>query len=462
MANSTALTELKNSLQADTFKAKFEDVNGLEMDFKREVGFAMQALNKNNYLAGADRNSILESVYNVALTGLTLNPMLDQACLVPRKVKGVLKCTLEPTYKGMITKMIDLGQATDVYAHVVYDTCEFDLLYGTEQGIHHKPHFALGKPKGNEIGAYAVAVLPGGEKKYEFLTKERLDDIMKTSESWKSDQKKGTNYSLWTGPHREEMMKKSAVKALWKYMPKNQVAEQFGKVIQLDNEGESYSMNSAMQQEAAQQKQNKAQNMITKATEKVAAKQKPETVQFEDVAEAPQEGTVSPQTHELAEKAPDPQPEPETPSGHVYSDKFLDDYCELDDLKEICDRMQIDWQTRMDGQRTTKKSLRELIILAQEHNRFDPQPVELIDKKEQQEANAPASPEIDFSGIEPLSEDGTRMLGKAHALLMVLEENGHSQDAINSMITAQGLPFADAEDLAQRCGVDVLGEIFNA
>ncbi len=232
----STLAVIKSKIQTPAVLAKFEEVNSLGLDFKREVGFALQHLAKNTYLQKADPNSILTAVYNVALTGLSLNPVLAQAYLVPRKVKGTLLCSLDVSYQGLISKLIDTGQATDVYAHVVYEGDEFEYDMSRNKVVKHQPYWLVGNEKGNEIAAYAIAVLPNGDLKAEVKPMAYINSVADASESVKSDRKNNTKYSPWNGAFREEMVKKTMVKQLWKYMPKNQKALAMANVLDVENE----------------------------------------------------------------------------------------------------------------------------------------------------------------------------------------------------------------------------------
>ena len=52
--------------------------------FDTELSFALQHINRNNQLKKATAASNIMAVLNVAQTGLSLNPMLKYAYLVPR------------------------------------------------------------------------------------------------------------------------------------------------------------------------------------------------------------------------------------------------------------------------------------------------------------------------------------------------------------------------------------------
>lgn len=259
--------------------------NNFKMDLGREMGFAFQIFQANEYLQKATPESIIKAVTNVVLTGLTLNPVLQQACLVPRNKKGIVECCLEPMYQGLITIMCDNGQAVDVYAHVVYAKDRLEIGLGTEKKLEHVPYYYFGvseKDRGNEIGAYAVAVLPNGSKKFEFVPIERINQIMQTSESYKSEKEGKVKSSIWTGPHRAEMLRKTAIKALFKYMPKSNYSERVAKTIEIDNDAHGFAKLEAPEKTligsgdkpamVIDQANNKKADAVLKSADKAAAK----------------------------------------------------------------------------------------------------------------------------------------------------------------------------------------------
>lgn len=70
---------------------------------------------------GATTTSKLQAVFNVALTGLTLNPTLKLAYLVPRynNASRELEVHLEPSYQGLVKLVTDTGSAKSVSSQVV-------------------------------------------------------------------------------------------------------------------------------------------------------------------------------------------------------------------------------------------------------------------------------------------------------------------------------------------------------
>ena len=92
-----------------TARDSFEKANEYNMNFAREANFALQILEGNKYLQGSKPESIRNAIVNVSLTGLTLNPALKYAYLVPRKIGSDLHCILDISYIGMIKLLTDAG-----------------------------------------------------------------------------------------------------------------------------------------------------------------------------------------------------------------------------------------------------------------------------------------------------------------------------------------------------------------
>ncbi|MEJ8803158.1 recombinase RecT [Pontibacter sp. H249] len=204
-------------------KARFEAVEGNKLSFQKEAGFALQILQKNAFLAKTNPESIKNAIINCALTGLTLNPVLKLAYLVPRKGE----CILDPSYMGLIKVLTDAGSVKNIYAEVVYEHDYFYIEQGTNPKIDHKPEVT--GDRGRKIGVYAVAFLLQGGYQFEFMRADQVNAIKSRSEmgkkndgSWKTDE--------------DEMWKKTVVKRLYKYLPKSEISEAVVNALQLDNQ----------------------------------------------------------------------------------------------------------------------------------------------------------------------------------------------------------------------------------
>lgn len=199
-----------------------------EMNFIKEAGFAIQILSSNDYLAKCDPESIKHSVVNVALTGLTLNPALKYAYLIPR----ASKCILDISYIGMIKLLTDAGSVKYIDTEVIYENDNFDFRKGGEPFISHKPSLIN---RGNKIGAYAIAYFRDGGYQFIVLSRDDIEKVRLTSESWKNEKRR--QYSPWE-TWEDEMWKKTAVKRLFKLLPKTQFSEKLIAAINNDHVNE--------------------------------------------------------------------------------------------------------------------------------------------------------------------------------------------------------------------------------
>lgn len=183
---------------------------------EREVSFAMQAINASSGLQNCSKESLQKAVYNIALTGLSLNPVLKYAYLIPRWSRDGSVAVLEPSYQGLIKLLTDTGSIVAIYAHVVNEGDEFDVVYGTSVEIIHRPKFKTT----NVTHVYAVAILEGSNfKQVEVMTIDEINAIKARSESFKAYESKKVKSCIWV-EHFSEMAKKTVIKRIFKYLPK--------------------------------------------------------------------------------------------------------------------------------------------------------------------------------------------------------------------------------------------------
>ena len=206
-----------------------------EKTFKREIGFAIQIIKKSPYLQKCSAESVLESVYNISQTGLTLNPVLNYAYLIPRKGK----CILEPGYQGLIKLATDSPSINSIEVHLVYqgDDVEVDLA-SPEKVKKHIPYLITGNKQGDVVFGYSVATLADGTRHIEIMSLKQILDVRECSESYKhysAKQKKGEWASCVWISDAPEMYRKTIVKRHFKYLPKTEDTR-LEKAIELDNQ----------------------------------------------------------------------------------------------------------------------------------------------------------------------------------------------------------------------------------
>ena len=182
-----------------------------DMVFEKEAMYALQALSNNAFLQTCDAKSVSAAVLNVAMSGLTLNPVMGHGYLVPRKGK----CVFQPGYQGLIYLLVSSGILKNVEARVVYANDLFEINYGTSTSITHKP-VINGNP-GDVIGVYAIATGSNDEKHIEYMTAQEVYNIAMRSDMNKKSQKLN---GAW-GTDFTEMARKTVIRRLFKYLPKN-------------------------------------------------------------------------------------------------------------------------------------------------------------------------------------------------------------------------------------------------
>lgn len=144
---------------------KITATSGLDIKFFEECIYAQQLIeaNYNNSndkaytLASAHEDSIRNALILVANSGLTLNPQLGLAYLVPRwnnRAKR-LECHLEPSYKGLRRLGIDSGAIDSAVAELVYEHDDFKWKDRFSKPHHEFDPFCI--DRGQLKGGYCLA-----------------------------------------------------------------------------------------------------------------------------------------------------------------------------------------------------------------------------------------------------------------------------------------------------------------
>lgn len=220
MMEKVSLTQFDTAIK--DLKEKFLLVGVDKETFLKEASFAMQAITKNDLLASCSKVSIQASVYNLALTGLTLNPALEYAYLVPRGKK----CILDISYRGMVKIATDSGGIKTVHGKGIYEKDFFEAQEGSDPYIKHAPLYF--EDRGEMIGAYVVATIADGTKKHHIMSKAEIKKVEKKSPMagkgpWKD----------WT----EEMWIKTVIKRARKLWPHS---DKLAYAVQVMNEAEGF------------------------------------------------------------------------------------------------------------------------------------------------------------------------------------------------------------------------------
>jgi|WetSurMetagenome_2_1015567.scaffolds.fasta_scaffold12269_7 recombination protein RecT len=176
---------------------------------ERMMRIALTAAQRSEALMRCELGSIIKSVIEASELGLEPSGVLGHAYLVP--YKGVAQ--LQVGYRGFIELAGRSGRVKSISAEVVYDCDVFEFEHGLNPKLRHVPE--LNRPAGaKRIAVYAVAQLLDGAVSYRVLGASDVERNRQSSQSYLRDPKQ----SPW-GTHTDEMWRKTAVRALAKYLP---------------------------------------------------------------------------------------------------------------------------------------------------------------------------------------------------------------------------------------------------
>ena len=245
MSNELQTSELVDNITAFIGKQENHFVQLNEgcinrLDFAKECEFAKQQLLKNDYVLGVARSnpdSLHSAISNVAAIGISLNPALQFAYLVPRSVNKKPSICLDISYRGLTKLATDTGIIKAMKAELVYQNDTFKY-----HGFHEKPEFQANPfgDRGDLIGVYAMALMTDGSVLVEAMSKAEVDAIRDSAEAYKSAVEKGGytyDNNVWVKFYTE-MVKKTVIKRAYKTLPASKGTEILGKAVSVINEHE--------------------------------------------------------------------------------------------------------------------------------------------------------------------------------------------------------------------------------
>lgn len=204
---------------------------------KKEISFAIQSINKSAQLQKCSRESLMQAVLNVSNVGLTLNPAAKEAYLIPRwsNLTRSNEACLEPSYIGLVKLLTDTGSVKAMVCQIVYGGDQFEIdLANNVSPVIHKPGLNKSQ-RGAVVGVYALATLADGTRQVEWMDLSEVEDIRGRSETYKAFIAGKIQSCTWSSDFGE-MMRKTVIKRIYKYLPRSEKAAVLDKAIDLDNE----------------------------------------------------------------------------------------------------------------------------------------------------------------------------------------------------------------------------------
>lgn len=187
-------------------KASIAAVMPRHLTPERLLKIALACTARTPTLLACTPQSLLLAVMQAAELGLEAGGLLGDGYLVPYKDEAKLIIG----YRGLIKLARQSGQMASLEAYVVRKNDVFEIEFGLEPKLMHRPHMT-GIPDDKDIVAvYAIARFKDGARQVDVMTRAEVDAIRARSKSG--------NDGPWVTDFAE-MAKKTVVKRLAKYLP---------------------------------------------------------------------------------------------------------------------------------------------------------------------------------------------------------------------------------------------------
>lgn len=199
-------------------KAKMAQMLPQHMTPDRFLRISMNALRTTPKLMDCTVESLFGATMFCAQVGLEPNTPQGHIYLIPfrnnRKNRTEVQVIIG--YQGLIALARRSGQIESIMAQPVYANDEFRFDYMRSDDLSHRPK--MDGPRGEFIGAWAMAKLKDGGIAFDFMPKSDIDKIRDGSQGYRTAVKFGSKDSPWIA-HYDQMARKTAVRRLAKYLP---------------------------------------------------------------------------------------------------------------------------------------------------------------------------------------------------------------------------------------------------
>ncbi len=184
----------------------------------------------NPKLLECTSDSLLKACAEAAELGLSLNPQLGEAWILPvwNSKLSKLEAQLRPGYIGLMKLARQSGEVRKIEAHVRYENDTWHMQRGINPDLQHVP---ADGDRGDKLGVYCWWQLRDGEKQFEYMPREDVEKIRARSSAKNKD---GEVVGPWVSDE-DEMWRKTVVRRSRKYMPQSPEMEKFHNAMSMDN-----------------------------------------------------------------------------------------------------------------------------------------------------------------------------------------------------------------------------------
>lgn len=183
---------------------------------ERMIRVFQTAVTRTPKLLECDDGSLWNCMITASELGLEPSGAQGMAYMIPYKNNKTNKteAQFQIGYQGLMVLARRSGEISMIDAFPVYDGDEFEITYGLNPDIKHKPnpsHPSYADPA-KLTGCYAVAKLKDGNTQWDYMTRKEVDGIRARS--------KASNSGPWQTDYIA-MAKKTVIKRLCKMLPKS-------------------------------------------------------------------------------------------------------------------------------------------------------------------------------------------------------------------------------------------------
>jgi len=216
----TAIQKLHDPKMIESIKAVLPP--GMEVN--RYIAIAAAEIKSANLQKVQDVNSILLSIFHAAKLGLSLNPHMAEAYLVPFNVKqsdGSYKFIAQfiPGYQGLC-KLVRQAENNGIYVKDIKGYCvfaedQFEYYVDGQNGmqVSYKPNLTEKPTK--RIAAFSMAIFSDGYVSYHVVPGYKVEEIREKA------LKKTRGYGPWKD-NETEMWTKTPIRHHTKFLPKSE------------------------------------------------------------------------------------------------------------------------------------------------------------------------------------------------------------------------------------------------
>lgn len=198
------MTAISSAIESPQMQEKLSNALPAHVTVDKFTRVSMMAIQNNDSLMEADRNSLYQACVQCATDGLL--PDGREAALVPfgRQVQYM------PMVGGILKMVRNSGDLKEISAHVARENDHFEYELGDEERIVHRP--LLKGDRGDIICTYAIGKTKDGGVYREVVFEDQMMQIKNVS---RSGSKGRGPWAEWP----EEMRKKTAIRRLAKRLP---------------------------------------------------------------------------------------------------------------------------------------------------------------------------------------------------------------------------------------------------